>query len=147
MYVEKSYDHNNIVCELLVNEYVRFLITKSSKSRFCLDDVYIELLTEKNRYLVFEDSFNYSAYTEMSNSIDIISKADVGAVEKVIGAPCDKGGLQIWFLKTYENNIELKVIKEYCNRKNRVLYSVDVKTSVLMDWKQKLTEVKETWVV
>jgi len=142
MFVEKLYLHNDVFCILEIDSSTGILLSINSKPRFCYDDVFVELITKNKSFLLLEDSFQYAAYIQLTCSVDRILNAAIGEVERVICAPCDKKGLQLWFAKLSDTVIELKVVKEKTNGKCKVVYSKLVEATVLKRWKEKLEIAK-----
>ena len=133
---------NKLILELAINEHDYLAIYMSKKNRFSVDDVYIYVVTKRKRFLVLEDSFEYSAYIEITNSIDLIANSKDGDIQHVVGAPCSRGGLQLWFLKNNAQNVQLNVVKsKYETDQYKEKYSAIISFDMLEDWKIKLRDL------
>ena len=93
--------------------------------------------------LVLEDSFEYAAYTSLCNSVHTIINVPTKAIECVFGAPCDKGGLELYFENSELNMLKLKVIKHshLIDNLQIIKYSKRVEHDQLMKWIEKLEEI------
>ena len=130
------------ICVLIINNQDYLTIRKSEGNRYYPDDVYIYIMSKGKKFLVLEDSFEYSAYPEITNAIDIIINSEVGTIQHVIGAPCSKGGLQIWFFKNNTQDIQLKVVRsKHKADRYKAKYSANISFGTLNDWKIKLREL------
>ena len=114
---------------LKINSEDYVAIKKSFESRFYSDDVLIEVVS-KERFLILEDSFEYAAYPELTNSIKQIMIAPIGQIIDSIGAPCDKGGMQLFFEKVDDTYAKLYVM----TLEKEVAYSYIILTSNLLEW-------------
>ena len=61
---------------LKINSEDYIVIKRSSECRFYSDDVLIEVVSGR-RFLILEDSFEYAAYPELTNSIKRIQIAPI----------------------------------------------------------------------
>lgn len=133
--MEKYYDRSSIGI-LPIDNNACLVIKKSSECRFYADDVLIEVNGLKN-YLILEDSFEFCAYPELINSIKVIKDLPLNKVIESIGAPCDKGGLQLFINKISNHQVVLDVIAP----NNKLMYSKETYVSNLIEWKNILDQI------
>ena len=130
-YCDKSY-----ICILEIDNNDCIIIKKSPECRFYADDVLVEIMSNK-RFLICEDSFEFCAYLELTNSIERIINAKVGESVESIGAPCSRGGLRLIFKKDTNEYVILEVL----TTRDKIIYSKKTNIQNLIKWKNTLDEV------
>lgn len=118
---------------LKINSEDYIVIKRSSECRFYSDDVLIEVVSGR-RFLILEDSFEYAAYPELTNSIKRIQIAPIGYIIDSIGAPCDKGGAELFFEKVDAVHVKVYVM----TLERTVVYSCIILISELLEWNKML---------
>ena len=124
------------ICILKIDSEDYIIIKKSSECRFYADDVLVEIMSNK-RFLICEDSFEFCAYLELTNSIERIINAKVGESVESIGAPCSRGGLRLIFKKDTNEYVILEVL----TTRDKIIYSKKTNVQNLIKWKNTLDEV------
>ena len=124
------------ICILKIDREDYIIIKKSPECRFYADDVLVEIMSNK-RFLICEDSFEFCAYLELTNSIEQIINSKVGESVESIGAPCDKGGLRLIFKKDTNEYVILEVL----TTRDKIIYSKKTNVQNLIKWKNTLDEV------
>lgn len=124
------------ICNLEIDNEDYIIIKKSPECRFYADDVLVEIISNK-RFLISEDSFEFCAYVELTNSIEQIINAKLGESVESIGAPCSRGGLRLIFRKTESEYVILEVL----TTRDKIVYSKKTNIQNLTKWKDILDEV------
>lgn len=145
----KLYSRNDVIYSLKIDDTTNFVVQKSSECRFYEDDVYIKIITPNRCMLVLEDSFEFSAYIELVHSIDRLIKADIGTTIHAVGAPCNKGGLELFFKKESCNVIVFSVNKQTKFTKidnkfrpyYRTVFSKNVDISLLLQLREDINDI------